>query len=117
MDLLPSLARLVLTRIGWVFATGDSWDAEILALRHQIFVLQRQVDRPRFNTIWNEHPLRQLVEESNVTQPAPDSSTNTEQQPEPFPGQQTPPRTPDSTHPTTQTTSPNQFQVAGKSTG
>ena len=63
MDLLPSLARLVLTRIGWVFATGDSWDAEILALRHQIFVLQRQVDRPRFNTIWNEHPLRQLVEE------------------------------------------------------
>ena len=49
MDLLPSLARLVLTRIGWVFATGDSRDAEILALRHQILVLQRQIDRPRFN--------------------------------------------------------------------
>jgi putative transposase len=49
VDLLPSLARLVLTRIGWVFATGDSRDAEILALRHQILVLQRQVDRPSFN--------------------------------------------------------------------
>jgi putative transposase len=49
VDLLPSLARLVLTRIGWVFATGDSRDAEILALRHQILVLQRQIDRPRFN--------------------------------------------------------------------
>ncbi|MBP8181083.1 MAG: hypothetical protein KAZ88_08840 [Acidimicrobiia bacterium] len=49
MDLLPALARLVLTRIGWVFATGDSRDAKILALRHQILVLQRQIDRPRFN--------------------------------------------------------------------
>ncbi len=49
MDLLSSLARLVLTRIGWVFATGDSRDAEILALRHQILVLQRQIGRPRFN--------------------------------------------------------------------
>ena len=49
MDLLPSLAHLVLTRIGWVFATGDSRDAEILALRRQILVLKRQVDRPRFN--------------------------------------------------------------------
>nr|WP_291822855.1 integrase core domain-containing protein [Candidatus Microthrix sp.] len=48
MDLLPSLARLVLTRIGWVFANGDSRDAEILALRHQILVLQRQIDHPRF---------------------------------------------------------------------
>jgi putative transposase len=48
VDLLPSLARLVLTRIGWVFANGDSRDAEILALRHQILVLQRQIDHPRF---------------------------------------------------------------------
>jgi putative transposase len=32
-----------------VFATGDSRDAEILALRHQILVLQRQINRPRFN--------------------------------------------------------------------
>jgi putative transposase len=49
VDLLPSLARLVLTRISWVFAIGDSRDAEILALRHQLLVLQRQIDRPRFN--------------------------------------------------------------------
>jgi hypothetical protein len=49
VDLLPSLAHLVLTRIGWVFATGDSRDAEILALRHQILVLRRQVDRPKLN--------------------------------------------------------------------
>jgi putative transposase len=32
-----------------VFATGDSRGAEILALRHQILVLQRQIERPRFN--------------------------------------------------------------------
>ena len=49
LSLIPSLALLVLTRIGWVFATGDSRDVEILALRHQILVLQRQVERPRFN--------------------------------------------------------------------
>jgi putative transposase len=48
VPLVLSLARLVLTRIGWVFATGDSRDAEILALRHQILVLQRQIGRPRF---------------------------------------------------------------------
>jgi putative transposase len=49
LPLLPSLARLVLSRIGWVFATGDSRDAEILALRHQNIVLLRQIERPRFN--------------------------------------------------------------------
>jgi len=41
--------RLVLTRFRWLFATGDSRDAEILALRHQLLVLQRQIGRPRFN--------------------------------------------------------------------
>jgi hypothetical protein len=49
VTLIPSLARLVLTRIGWVFAAGGSRDAEILALRHQILVLQRQIGQPRFN--------------------------------------------------------------------
>jgi putative transposase len=49
VPLIASLARLVLARIGWVFSSGDSRDAEILALRHQILVLQRQIGRPRFN--------------------------------------------------------------------
>ena len=48
MTLFPALARLVLTRFRWVFATGDSRDAEILAQRHQILDLQRQIGRPQF---------------------------------------------------------------------
>ena len=48
MSVLPALVRLVLSRIGWLFATGDERDAEILALRHQLMVLDRQVARPRF---------------------------------------------------------------------
>ena len=39
MVLFAPLARLVLTRFRWFFATGDQRDAEILALRHQILVL------------------------------------------------------------------------------
>jgi len=46
--LIGGLTRLVLSRIGWFFATGDERDAEILALRHQIVVLQPQINRPRF---------------------------------------------------------------------
>lgn len=42
------LARVVLTRFRSFFATGDTRDAEILALRHQIEVLQRQINRPQF---------------------------------------------------------------------
>ena len=34
--------------MGWPFAIGDERDAEILALRHQLLVVQRQVPRPRF---------------------------------------------------------------------
>jgi putative transposase len=46
--LFPALARLVMTRFRWLFATGDSRDAEILALRHQVLVLQRQITRAQF---------------------------------------------------------------------
>lgn len=42
-------APLVLTRLRWFFATGDRRDAEILALRHQVLVLQRQIKRAQFN--------------------------------------------------------------------
>ena len=48
MCLLPAFTRLVVSRLGWLFAAGDDRDAEILALRHQVLVLQRQVARPRF---------------------------------------------------------------------
>ena len=48
MRLVPALTRMVVSRLGWLFAAGDERDAEILALRHQVLVLQRQVDRPRF---------------------------------------------------------------------
>ena len=49
MNLASVLFRVVLSRIGWLFATGDQRDAEILALRHQVRVLERQVTRPQFS--------------------------------------------------------------------
>ncbi len=48
MNLLASIARLAIARPGWLIATGDARDAEILALHRQLLVLQRQVSRPKF---------------------------------------------------------------------
>jgi putative transposase len=45
---VPRFVRLVFARIGLLTLSGDRRDAEILALRHQVLVLQRQVARPRF---------------------------------------------------------------------
>ena len=48
MPVFAALSRLILSRIGLLFASADARDAEILALRHQLLVLQRQINRPQF---------------------------------------------------------------------
>lgn len=48
MNPLPAITKLVFSRLRWVFATGDQRDAEIIALRHQLIVLQRQIERAKF---------------------------------------------------------------------
>jgi len=48
MTLPHTIRYLIIGRLRWFIATGDRRDAEILALRHQILVLQRQNNRPQF---------------------------------------------------------------------
>ena len=44
-SVLSQLVRLLIARIGLLVVSGDRRDGEILALRHQIQVLQRQIEQ------------------------------------------------------------------------
>ena len=44
------LSRLLLARLGLLLIPGDRRDAEILALRHQVLVLQREINLPKLTS-------------------------------------------------------------------
>ena len=48
VSVVQQLSRLLLARLGLLLVSGDRRDAEILALRQQVLVLQRQLNRPKF---------------------------------------------------------------------
>ena len=48
ISLLARFVRLIAARVVLLALSGDRRDAEILALRHQVLVLQRQIKRTRF---------------------------------------------------------------------
>ncbi len=67
-SVLSHVFGLLIARLGLLLVSGDKRDAEILALRHQVLVLQRQIDRPKFTpadrtVIWNQRQLRQLLDD------------------------------------------------------
>ncbi len=47
-SVLSHLFRLLIDRLGLLLVRGDKRDTEILALRHQVLVLKRQIDHPKF---------------------------------------------------------------------
>ncbi len=78
MTLFGPFTRLVISRLRWFLATGDTRDAEILALRHQLQVLQRQINRPQFTdtdrtilaVLGRVFDRRRLAEVMLIVQPA-----------------------------------------------
>jgi len=49
-SVIQHLSRLLRARLGLLLVSGDQRDAEIIALRHQILVLQRQINQPQATT-------------------------------------------------------------------